>query len=463
MLDEGQRPSDGLTSGDVAALDSALDDIRAILLQGDRQQAQALQAKLDELERRVEDKDALTAIITPILSDAIRRNIRDAREEMIEALYPILGELVVRAVTEAMRDLARSVDAQMRSSFNLGELARRLWLRLRGVSNAEIALREALPFAVSEVFLIHRESGLLLWHVSRLPDAGDTSDLVSGMLTAIRDFAADAFGRGGRQGQLDEIQYGGQRILIETAAHAYLAVVVDGVEPTGFRATLRDRVHEIDLGHEAVLRDYTGDPTPLAAVEPVLRALLGTPAPPRPGLSQGQRRALAWAGGIVGGCMLLTCGLGLWGWRTVQGLAAPLPPATPSPTMPPTSSPTLTLTATPSPTASATATLTATPPPTLTRLPTATASPTASATATPAPVIGVMTGNAWVYAGPALQSQRLPVYIERGQSVVILARAGTWYRVRWAPPGEAEVLGWVPVEWVGATSPIPPDIVTPSP
>ena len=454
--------SEGL-SDDQAALDTALDDIRAILLDSDRQQARELQAKLDELERRVEDKDALTAIITPILSDAIRRNIRDAREEMIEALYPILGELVVRAVTEAMRDLARSVDAQMRSSFNLGALARRLWLQMRGVSGAEIALREALPFAVSEVFLIHRESGLLMWHVSRLPEASEDSDLVSGMLTAIRDFARDAFGRSGRQGQLDEIQYGAQRILIETASHAYLAVVVDGVEPPGFRASLRNRVHEIDLAYETVLREYDGDPTPLASVDPVLRSLFAAPTAPRTRLSRGQRRLLAWVGGILGGCMLLTCGLGVWGWRTVQSLAAPPPTLTPSPSPTATSSATATLTATLTPTASATATLTATPTVTVTRPPTATPTTTASATPTPAPIIGVMTGAAWVYGGPSLQSQRLPVYIDRGQSVVILARAGNWYRVRWSPPGEGEVLGWVPVEWVGVTSPIPPSLITPSP
>ncbi len=461
MLDEGQRLADGLPSDDPAALDASLDAIRAILLDGDREQARELQAKLVELERRVEDKDALTAIITPILSDAIRRNIRDAREEMIEALYPILGELVVRAVTEAMRDLARSVDAQMRSSFNLGALGRRLWLRLRGVSDADIALREALPFAVSEVFLIHRESGLLLWHVSRLPDPSDASDLVSGMLTAIRDFARDAFGRGGRQGQLDEIQYGAQRILIETAAHAYLAVVVDGVEPPGFRAVLRDRIHELDLAHEAVLREYDGDPTPLASVEPVLAGLIAAPLPRQTGLSRGQRRLLAWAAGGLGGCMLLACGLGVWGWRTVQSLTAPPPTATPTATATPTSLPTATLTATATATATptATATATATPTATPTRPPTA----TPSATPTLAPIVGVMTGAAWVYSGPSLQAQRLPVYIDRGQSVAILARSANWYRVRWAPPGEAEVLGWVPVEWVGITAPLPPGLVTPPP
>lgn len=48
-------------------------------------------------------------------------------------------------------------------------------------------------------------------------------------------------GRGheGKQGQLDEVQYGTRRILIEAAHYSYLAVVVDGVEPPGFRSAMR--------------------------------------------------------------------------------------------------------------------------------------------------------------------------------------------------------------------------------
>ena len=89
----------------------ALESLRDILFGQYRQQIAELEAELDDLERRVSDKDALIAMIAPVLGDAIRLKIRDARDEMIEALYPIIGQTVVRAVSEAMRDLARAVDA----------------------------------------------------------------------------------------------------------------------------------------------------------------------------------------------------------------------------------------------------------------------------------------------------------------------------------------------------------------
>jgi hypothetical protein len=424
----------------------SLENLREVLFGRYRQQIAELEAELDDLERRVSDEDALIGIIAPVLGDAIRRKIRDARDEMIEALYPIIGQTVVRAVSEAVRDLARTVDARMRSSFSPRVLWRRLQGRLSGVSSAEMALRESLPFAVAEVFLIHRETGLLLCHVSRDPEASPDRDLVSGMLTAIRDFAQDAFGRG-EEGQLDEIQYGERRILIEAARHAYLAVVVDGVEPSGFRAEMRQRIIEVEHAHERVLRHYEGDATSLAAVEGSLGSLI-TAAEPRT-LSPAQKRVLAGAFGLTVTCLAMVCLAGGWVWRTVRATPTPLPVAV---------VPTPTFTATPS--ASPTPTATATPPPTHTPTPSPTRTP--APTPTPAPVIGLMTGNVWLREGPSAGSPRLGVILERGLRVELLAVFGDWCQVHWAPESGAEVTGWVPLRWVGTTHSIPAHLVTPT-
>jgi hypothetical protein len=192
---------------------------------------------------------------------------------MIEALYPIIGQLVVRAATEAVRDLARTVDAQVRRSFDLRAMWWRIRARLGGASQAEMSLRTSLPFTVNEVFLIHRETGLLLWHASHDPEAARESELVGSMLTAIRDFTRDAFGRG-RDGELEEIEYGDEHILLEATRHAYLAVVVSGVEPPGFRAEMRERLIQVEHRFADVLHRYEGDPTVLSSVQEILSPLL---------------------------------------------------------------------------------------------------------------------------------------------------------------------------------------------
>ena len=158
------------------------------------------------------------------------------------------------------------------------------------------------------------------------------------------------------------IEYGGRRILIEAAEDIYLAVVVDGVEPSGFRAEMRDRVIDIENRYYGLLRNYEGDATPFAAVDSELISLssgeLETVSPP---LSRNQRRVLAGLIGVVFLCAIVTCLGGSWLFRALDArwmqevivvTATPtLTVPTPSPTATATATATPTSTPTPSPTA----------------------------------------------------------------------------------------------------------------
>lgn len=263
--DEALRPDD-------------LELLRSLVSAPERTRIARLEAELAELAERTSDRDALVAAFAPILGDVIRRKIQDSREEMIEALYPIIGQIIGRAVAEAIRGLARTIDARMRISFTPQAIIRRLRAKVRGVPDSALLLRDALPFQVTEILLVERQSGLLLQYLARDPAVGADSDLVSGMLTAIRDFAQDTFGRTA-EGQLDEIQYGSRRILIEAARHAYLAVVIDGIEPAGFHADVRERVIRFENEYADVLARYDGDAARFAAFRPVLAEIFKNSAP----------------------------------------------------------------------------------------------------------------------------------------------------------------------------------------
>jgi hypothetical protein len=387
---------------------------------------------------------------------------------MIEALYPIIGQLVVRAVSEAVRDLARTVDAQVRRSFDLRAIWWRLRARLGGASQVEMSLRASLPFEVGEILLIHRETGLLLWHGSRHAEAAQDADLVSSMLTAIRDFAEDAFGRG-KEGQLEEIEYGDERILLEATRHAYLAVVVNGVEPPGFRAEIRKRLVELEHDHAQTLRSFDGDASALAPAGASLQSLMRDVEPPR--LTGTQRALMAGVAGVLVICLVVACLAGRWALAAVLGTPTPVPVAIePTATYTPTPSPTATPTPTWTPTAAPSFTPTSTPLPTLTStpspLPTSTPSPLPTSTPAPsttptvAPVLGLMTGNVWLRQEPAADARRLGMVAERGQQVELLAVFDGWCQVRWSPSPQVQAVGWVPLRWVGTLDPIPARIVT---
>ena len=185
----------------------------------------------DMIGRTIRDsRDEMAEALGPIMGEAIRVQIRDSRKDMVEALYPVIGESVQRAVGEFTKEFQRNIDARLKAAFGPRGMLRTAAARLRGVSPAQLALRDSLPFSIQELFLIQHGSGLLLAHSHPGSTEVADSDLISGMLTAIRDFVRDSFGHGDQNKELDEIQYGDQSVIIQSGRAAYLATTARSFE-----------------------------------------------------------------------------------------------------------------------------------------------------------------------------------------------------------------------------------------
>ena len=97
--------------------------------------------------------------------------------------------------------------------------------------------------------------------------------MVSGMLTAIRDFARDSFG-GRAEDTLERFRVGELNCLIEHGPHAYLAVVVRGTPPHDLRLTLQRAIEAIHLQQTADLERFSGDASIFDDARPVLQECL---------------------------------------------------------------------------------------------------------------------------------------------------------------------------------------------
>ncbi len=247
--------------------------MRKKLLAPEYQRLEQLEVQVGELQAQLRDRDALIRTMAPLISQMIAQRVQESRDEVAEALYPVIGRTIQRAVSEAMRDLARRIDLTLRRSMRPRFLIGLILKRLRGVKPEEMTLRQALPFQVREIFLLHRESGLLIQHVSAVSTLTD-ADLIGSMLSAIRAYVADSF-EPGNGTSLDAIEYGsGKHILIEEGQSALLAVLIQGVEPAGFRAALRQQLFELHHTCGRLLRTFNGDPIDAAVVLPRLNALM---------------------------------------------------------------------------------------------------------------------------------------------------------------------------------------------
>ena len=377
---------------------------------------------------------------------------------MIEALYPIIGETVQRAVREFGRELQRSVDARLRSSVGVSGWARTVWGRLRGISPSQLAIRDSLPFSIQEIFLIQHGSGLLLAHSHQgTTDAAD-SDLVSGMLTAIRDFVHDSFGQGDDK-DLDEIQYGDRRIIIESGQAVYLAVVISGIEPEGFREELHNFVSELHVKYEAALRKYNGEPNTLPDLQPKM-AELATEVTDQTNVAKPLKRETRRVIAIGSFIVILLLALACFYLRfTIALYPIAFPSSTPTITRTATLTSTATSTATFTYTPTNTSTATATPPYTPTNTPTPTLTFTPLPTPTPFKAIAIT--DVWVRPRPSYFAFRIAVLIT-GTPVRVLSGYGPWVEVEWLEAGNI-LRGWVPAQWITMYEPVPPQRTTPYP
>jgi hypothetical protein len=441
----------------------------------------------DMIGRSIRDsRDDMAEALGPVMGEAIRVQIRDSRKDMVEALYPVIGETVQKAVGEFAREFQRNIDARLQAAFGPRGILRTTLARMRGVSPAQLALRDALPFTIQEIFIIQHGSGLLIAHSHPGSAEVTDSDLISAMLTAIRDFVHDSFSHGDKEEELDEVQYGDQRIIIQSGRVAYLAVVITGVEPEGFRARLHAFISDLHVKYEKTLRQFTGDPTTLPNLQPKIARLV---AETTGGSTSRQPMTRKMRAGIALGVILLIIFLAVACFY-LQFTIALYPIAFPSPTPTNTSTPTATTTATPThtPTATptntatatptATATATHTPTPTDTSTPTNTPTPTATYTATatptatptsthtptptltPTPYPAYAAGNVWVRHVPNYFTPRVEVLLDQ-TPVRVLSVYGPWMEVEWYM-GDRLHRGWVPSRWLSLTRPVQPSLITPT-
>lgn len=145
----------------------------------------------------------------------------------------------------------------------------RLEARRTGKSFADVVLLHTLLYRVEQIFLIHRETGLVLQHVTAGGSAAPEPEMVSGMLTALQDFVSDSFSSN-HGDQLETVQVGELAVWIEPGPQAVLAGVIRGEAPPDLRAMFREQLERIHLEFNGALTEFDGDMTPFAATSPLL-------------------------------------------------------------------------------------------------------------------------------------------------------------------------------------------------
>jgi outer membrane protein OmpA-like peptidoglycan-associated protein len=134
---------------------------------------------------------------------------------------------------------------------------------MQGISEAELIFREAMPFEIKAIFLIHKNSGLIISTVQQDNKENELGgDLMAGMLTAMRSFALSCVIENGSTSELKEIEYENFHIMMEVAGYCYLATILKGETDPGYVKKLRRSLGQIILQYDrdGSIQEYSGDP-----------------------------------------------------------------------------------------------------------------------------------------------------------------------------------------------------------
>ncbi|AFY82216.1 outer membrane protein/peptidoglycan-associated (lipo)protein [Oscillatoria acuminata PCC 6304] len=256
------------------------------------------------------DRNSIAQVLAPEMGRTIKEQIRLERDAMVDALYPVIGNTISKYMTEAIQ----SINDKVSNALSMEGVERKIRSKVQGVSEAELILQESIPFVVQAVFLIHKASGLVIAEIQEEGDYCLESEMVAGMLTAIRSFVNDCIVKPGEISELNEIEYGDAKIILEVGGYCYLAVIVKGNPSKAFIQKMRKTVSILILDYEQPIQEFDGDPANVPPrIQELVNQLIESTAP------KADRKPYTLLGLVLGGgILMLVVWMGFFYYSTVQ-------------------------------------------------------------------------------------------------------------------------------------------------
>ncbi len=224
-------------------------------------------------EQRSKKDNKLTEATLPIVEENIRQSVIRDPKVLAEALFPVIGPAIRKAISEALSSMVQNLNQTLEHSISPKSIKWRMEAYRTGKSFGEVVMLKTLRYRVEQVFLIHKETGLLLQHVAANPNDTEDADMVSAMLTAIEDFVQDSF-KASEGATLNSLKIKELSVWIENSPDAVIAGVIRGNPPLTLKETFLEAIEEIQYMHEIDLDDFDGDAEVFVKSRPILEDCL---------------------------------------------------------------------------------------------------------------------------------------------------------------------------------------------
>ena len=207
---------------------------------------------------RTGQDDSLSTAIVPSVEEAIRVSAKRDPKRLANALFPVMGPAIRESVAETFAAMMQQMNQLMENSFSARSVKWRIDAYRTNRPFAEVMLSETYVYQVEQVFLIHRETSLLVNHLTSANAIVKDPDMVSSMLTVVTDFVKDSFVVD-KQQNVKSIKFGQLNLLFEAGPHAIIVAAVRGMIPSGLQVSLREQLEELHRLYGSKLETYDGN------------------------------------------------------------------------------------------------------------------------------------------------------------------------------------------------------------
>ncbi|WP_378185844.1 cell envelope biogenesis protein OmpA [Aquimarina sp. W85] len=240
--------------------------LKKLLLTEENEFAQSIAKKVEELTTLVHQKNQLSHKVDPIIDDkleefvkeipktlgptiteALKEEIKNSQDAVVNALFPIIGKMIKKYIAHEMKLLSENISNRTKNAFSFKKWLRNTKAKASGVKSGDMAIADYGKPKLIQMFVVEKESGLLIAEYSPLSKGTIDKEMVAGMLTAIKSFVEDAF-EGGDQ-NLETIEYELHTIHIQNFYSYYIAAVIAGSYSIMFKEILEDQILDFAQHH----------------------------------------------------------------------------------------------------------------------------------------------------------------------------------------------------------------------
>ena len=244
--------------------DYKIEELKHLLLNEDREMIAALKSEIDNLKKTLNTEKELEINVGPIIkaylanyteeipeklgptiTQSLKNEIANSKNEVVDALYPILGKMIKKYLQKEFEILSEKINSQIKRRFSIKGFKRKIKSLFTGIKEESLIINDLSESKIEQILIIEKHSGILKGSYSN-SDTID-KDVLSAMLTAIKSFVEEALKTGNEN--LESIEYGLYNIHIQNFNSYYVAAIIHGVYDVQFQESIRERINEYSAKH----------------------------------------------------------------------------------------------------------------------------------------------------------------------------------------------------------------------